>query len=1258
MITALALWALTQTQANDPVMPVQRVGFLYERCDTAQTGPHIESSWLAVKIGRPVKLAWTEAGRISRMAVGTSKPVVIDGEMVNGTLQVRRVCEIRPEMVQGPRANPVLRDALPAGVFAPKPVAESVQAGPVKLASVSENRKYLNLVVTFSDARTQRPHAADWYTRVMRGTYPGLDHFYQTVSQNRINMTGTQVIGFLDLPGTMAEYKSGNAWDIQKLIDGAMPLVDSQVDFRKIWGVNVFPNIDDNSGYSYATWARIKSAETDWYRPVTSLNPWTDQFVLVHEEGHNFDLDHTSVAGAVYKSNWDPMGNGGRYWSNTFEDYGMIGTVFNGYHHTVNGWLKQEEIATVTPGQNVSIKLSQLENASSTDTRLARVFLPGSGSVYYTVEARKNAVYDTAKSIASEAVIIHKVTVANAWNSGASVLLARDPADTSGGAGCAWRVGETFTDAENNLSITVTSGFATGFNVQVNYGAGTPCGVASNTADSGPGSLREAIAFANLNPGTKIRFNIRKTDPGFSGGVFRIAPKSPLPIITADNVQLLGATQTSFTGNSNPKGPEVYLDFSGQGDGHGINIQGKSALINGLAMGGSKYSSVWLDGTASTTVAANFIGLSADGTTAAANGWDNVTLVNGATSCTIGGSVAAYRNVLAGSNHGVYVDGPTTAKNKILGNLIGLNGDGTGVLGNRYNGVRLNNSTNGNSVGPGNVIAGNGNDGVLIWDSASYNTVAGNSIGFLLDGTTVKGNGVGVGIGNKATKNMVGGTTAASANIIVGSTNGGVQIVNEASANTVIGNFIGCTPKTSILTGNKWVGVAVYAKARNNVVQSNVISGNTQAGVYVGGKSDVAGQLGTSGNQIKYNRIGTDPDGTVAWANGGQGIVVVDGAAANRIEANLISGNQSDGIGVGDLGTNKNVFVDNNLGVNAAGTAAIANKGAGVWLGNGASSNLFQRNRICASPWDGIYVYRSDSVNNQFFGNTIGSLDASLSNRNGMMFDRTGRNTVGGTAAGQANTIIGNRSNGILVTGTATGVAIRGNVISRNGKIAINLDGSNGNFGVTPNDPLDADTGPNGLTNFPTITLVGEGESVKATVSLSAAPSRDYAVDLFGVLAPDVSGNGGADVFLGTYNVTTNASGKASLYKTVGTTGQYSSISATATEVRTQSTSELGPNTVGVPIPRISVAATTGELQVTIEAKLRDRATDQGIANAEVGIYVDGVLKKWTTTSANGTSSITVPIPGLAVGNHTVWARYRATTKYGANIATGTFTIK
>jgi hypothetical protein len=275
-----------------------------------------------------------------------------------------------------------------------------------------------------------------------------------------------------------------------------------------------------------------------------------------------------------------------------------------------------------------------------------------------------------------------------------------------------------------------------------------------------------------------------------------------------------------------------------------------------------------------------------------------------------------------------------------------------------------------------------------------------------------------------------------------------------------------------------------------------------------------------------------------------------------------------------------------------------------------------------------------------------------------MVFDSTGNSIVGGTESGQANTIIGNRSNGILVTGTAQRVAIRCNVISKNGKIGINLDGSDSNYGVTRNDAFDADTGPNGLTNFPTVAVTGQGDAVKATISLAAAANREYAVDLFGVLASDVSGYGGADVYLGTWVVTTDASGKAAISKTVGATGLYSSITATATELGTQSTSEHGPNAAGLPIPRISVSVVVAEGQVSIVSKLRDRATDKGIAGAKVEIYVDNILKQTVTTGSDGSVTVTVPVAGLAPGSHAVSARFKATTKYGANKANGTFTIK
>src|SRR5881397_223402 len=76
----------------------------------------------------------------------------------------------------------------------------------------------------------------------------------------------------------------------------------------------------------------------------------------------------------------------------------------------------------------------------------------------------------------------------------------------------------------------------------------------TNTNDSGPGSLRQAILDANASaaiPHT-ILFNIPTADPGFAGGVFTIQPVSQLPEIKRSTT-IDGASQTAFTGDTNPQ---------------------------------------------------------------------------------------------------------------------------------------------------------------------------------------------------------------------------------------------------------------------------------------------------------------------------------------------------------------------------------------------------------------------------------------------------------------------------------------------------------------------------------------------------------------------------------------------------------------------------------------------------------------------------------------------------------------------------------
>jgi hypothetical protein len=61
--------------------------------------------------------------------------------------------------------------------------------------------------------------------------------------------------------------------------------------------------------------------------------------------------------------------------------------------------------------------------------------------------------------------------------------------------------------------------------------------VVTNTNDSGPGSLRQAIEDANAGRAQTIHFSIPGTGP------FVIIPEMPLPALTANNITIDGTTQ-------------------------------------------------------------------------------------------------------------------------------------------------------------------------------------------------------------------------------------------------------------------------------------------------------------------------------------------------------------------------------------------------------------------------------------------------------------------------------------------------------------------------------------------------------------------------------------------------------------------------------------------------------------------------------------------------------------------------------------------
>jgi parallel beta-helix repeat protein len=140
------------------------------------------------------------------------------------------------------------------------------------------------------------------------------------------------------------------------------------------------------------------------------------------------------------------------------------------------------------------------------------------------------------------------------------------------------------------------------------------------------------------------------------------------------------------------------------------------------------------------------------------------------------------------------------------------------------------------------------------------------------------------------------------------------------------------------------------------------------------------------------------------------------------------------------------------------------------------------------------------------------------------------------------STITGNRA-GVLVTGNGPGMSLGGNRIFGNDGLSIDL----GDDGPTPNDPGDADVGPNGLQNFPVLTsATADAGGTRIVGSLNTVPSAAFTLGFYASSACPASGFGQGEVFLGSAQVTTDGSGNASFDVTFP--GNAAAVAATATD--------------------------------------------------------------------------------------------------------------
>lgn len=180
--------------------------------------------------------------------------------------------------------------------------------------------------------------------------------------------------------------------------------------------------------------------------------------------------------------------------------------------------------------------------------------------------------------------------------------------------------------------------------------------------------------------------------------------------------------------------------------GHGIEIADLAAdnIIGGVdaasrnIISGNDRSGVYVTGAPNNVITGNYIGLSANGLAAIANNEAGVTLINGATGTAVGGDADGEGNVISANNDsGVVISGATTTGNMVAGNVIGLDANAAGQLGNVEQGIALFDGASGNMIGgtaieAGNVIGGNAGAAVLvdgpttIQNTIRFNEITGN----------------------------------------------------------------------------------------------------------------------------------------------------------------------------------------------------------------------------------------------------------------------------------------------------------------------------------------------------------------------------------------------------------------------------------------------------------------------------------------------------------------------------------------------------
>ena len=417
----------------------------------------------------------------------------------------------------------------------------------------------------------------------------------------------------------------------------------------------------------------------------------------------------------------------------------------------------------------------------------------------------------------------------------------------------------------------------------------------------------------------------------------------------------------------------------------GVQIDSANNTVGGLVpearnvVSGNTTAGILITGLSASgnMVQGNYVGLAASGAAAVGNGGAGVRIADGAFGNTIGGTDSGARNVVSGNTNDALHITTNAHDNVIQGNYIGTDAAGMSAVANTFDAVDIdtgayNNLIGGTAAGAGNVLSGNGDEGLDVDGTVSPvygNVIQGNLIGLAADGITALGNGSDAVYLNEARDNVVGGTTPEARNVIADNSGNGVLITGSPVHGQpgIEGNYIGTDchrrdgARQRARRHRAAFGCQQQCDRRHGRGAGNVISGNAFRG---SSRLDLAAEQRRAITLFRAMSSALRPTATQALANLYEGIRIEDGlnhvvGGAVTGAGNVISGNGRDGISI--KGGSGHIIEGNLIGTDGTGTSALANQDDGINLvdstGNrigGATAEA--SNLVSGNTGTGIYL--------------------------------------------------------------------------------------------------------------------------------------------------------------------------------------------------------------------------------------------------------------------------------------------------------------